>query len=295
MGSYATKAFFKKKLQEFIEDEYKYFEVAPAVDCCPKCEKKANKKIAIATATKDDYPPFHRKCTCSILPLDDDQEADSLNRIRAQYASGEFPMKRCPHCSEWMAGNAQQCTKCGGFIIPVSKGGFMDEFEKIKRDALHSVQEVESKAPPAEQSFLDQLGDTPPPVKESPTSFNFKRVGKAIGILICLAVVLSLLGAYLKGTSYYNPPAQPQYKPSKFDAFVMCQQFVEKKLKAPSTADFASSTESTLTAIDRNTFMIISYVDAQNSFGAKLRNHYACKVQHVDDKNWKLLDLAINN
>jgi hypothetical protein len=59
MGSYATKSFFEKKLKEYSESGDKYFEVAPAVDCCPICEAMANKKILIATATKDDFPPFH--------------------------------------------------------------------------------------------------------------------------------------------------------------------------------------------------------------------------------------------
>jgi|SRR3989304_6382344 len=112
MGAFATKSFFKKKLKEFTESGYKYFEVAPAPDCCPKCAAMANKKILIAPATKDDFPPFHRECRCSILSLDDNQEAGFLNKLKAKYESGIYPMKRCPHCSQWVEGNALKCKHC---------------------------------------------------------------------------------------------------------------------------------------------------------------------------------------
>ncbi len=113
MGAYGTKAYFKSELKEYLKDEYNYFEVYPAPDCCPKCEEKANKKVKIETATSIDYPPFHRKCRCSIISLNDDEEAGSLAKQKARYASGEFPMKRCIHCKEWTAGNSVICEKCG--------------------------------------------------------------------------------------------------------------------------------------------------------------------------------------
>ena len=115
MGAFATKSFFKKKLKEFTNSGYNYFEISPPPDCCPECEAKANKKIMIVTATEDDYPPFHSKCRCDILSLEDNEEAhglDRVNGIRAKYISGEWPMKRCPHCSEWTEGNSVKCRKC---------------------------------------------------------------------------------------------------------------------------------------------------------------------------------------
>jgi len=115
MGGYVTKSFFEQRLKEYTSSDIEYFEVSPAPDCCPICEAKANKKIRIATATKDDFPPFHEECRCSILPLFNDQEAGAHNAQKDRYESGEFPMKRCPHCKEWIPGNARKCNKpkCG--------------------------------------------------------------------------------------------------------------------------------------------------------------------------------------
>ena len=68
MGEYSTKAFFKKRLEEYLEGEDEYFEISTAPDCCPICKLKENRKIAIATASEDDYPPFHSECRCCVLP-----------------------------------------------------------------------------------------------------------------------------------------------------------------------------------------------------------------------------------
>lgn len=115
MGEYLTKSFFKQKLKE-LGRHAEYFEVAPAPNCCPKCAEKANKKIAIATATRKDYPPFHRECICSILPLWDGQEAGHFARQKANWEAGIYPYKICPHCSRWIEGNATVCVHCEGII-----------------------------------------------------------------------------------------------------------------------------------------------------------------------------------
>ena len=75
MGAYAGKLFFKKRLKEWAQGGIEYFEISPPPDCCPMCESKANKKIRIATATTDDFPPFHNECRCAILPLDEHKKA----------------------------------------------------------------------------------------------------------------------------------------------------------------------------------------------------------------------------
>jgi hypothetical protein len=121
MGSYATKSFFKKRLREWAERGIEYFEVNPAPDCCPICEARANKKISAATATMDEFPPFHPECRCAISPLDENKEAGFLNELRARYESGELPMKRCPHCTEWVEGNAERCSRCGKEITAVNQ------------------------------------------------------------------------------------------------------------------------------------------------------------------------------
>ncbi len=81
-------------------------------------------------------------------------------------------------------------------------------------------------------------------------------------------------------------------------AYVMCQDFVKKRLRAPGTAKFPGMFEETssqaTTALGSNSFRVRSWVDAQNGFGALIRNDYVCKVTYTGSDNWRLDDLQMN-
>lgn len=80
-------------------------------------------------------------------------------------------------------------------------------------------------------------------------------------------------------------------------AAIICANFVERSLKAPKSADFPFGRAAYGTAkLDDQKYLVRSYVDAQNSFGAMLRNDYTCGIQYVggsdsDDRSWKLIGL----
>ena len=59
-------------------------------------------------------------------------------------------------------------------------------------------------------------------------------------------------------------------------------------MKAPSTADFPYSDDAhDVERIGTGRFRVISYVDAQNGFGAQIRNNYICLVQTPDSgRTW---------
>lgn len=74
--------------------------------------------------------------------------------------------------------------------------------------------------------------------------------------------------------------APPRSEPT-FDAFTAqssCESFVKRLLKAPSTADFAPHGELQISGSGTGPWTVVGYVDAQNSFGAMLRQNYFCKV-----------------
>jgi hypothetical protein len=62
-----------------------------------------------------------------------------------------------------------------------------------------------------------------------------------------------------------------------------CHQFVSKQLKSPTSASFNSDTD-TVTPVAAG-WMVIGQVDADNSFGAKLRSPFSCRV-HLSSGNW---------
>lgn len=73
-------------------------------------------------------------------------------------------------------------------------------------------------------------------------------------------------------------------------AVAMCQKFVKRTLKAPATANFDNSENGV--APDGTAWMTSGAVDAENSFGAKIRTRFICRLQYDSaQRKWSLLDL----
>ena len=79
----------------------------------------------------------------------------------------------------------------------------------------------------------------------------------------------------------FNEETPLSEKHTKFDALYASRKCVREDLKAPSTADFGRSTDGTR-KINSTTFLVVSHVDAENNFGAKLRRYYSCKIVFID-------------
>ena len=73
----------------------------------------------------------------------------------------------------------------------------------------------------------------------------------------------------------------------EYGARGVCEQFVEDRLKAPSTADFSDVTATESAGV----WTVRGAVDSENSFGAQIRNTYVCQVRHTGGENWRLVDL----
>lgn len=67
------------------------------------------------------------------------------------------------------------------------------------------------------------------------------------------------------------------YGHDMYDALAIAEKAVKEKLKSPATAVFCKSSEYTVSCVG-NTWTISGYVDAQNSFGATLRNTFNVKI-----------------
>lgn len=68
---------------------------------------------------------------------------------------------------------------------------------------------------------------------------------------------------------------------SKTDAWVLAKHEVELKLKSPSSAKFPSMNEAKISEYG-DTYIITSYVDADNSFGAKVRSEFTVTLKKND-------------
>ena len=81
-------------------------------------------------------------------------------------------------------------------------------------------------------------------------------------------------------------------------AYVIAQDLVSKRLKAPSTAKFPKSDYTNGPVINKSV-EIKSYVDSQNAFGAMIRTNYSIRIKQTGDdwadtSNWQVVDFTTN-
>jgi hypothetical protein len=100
-------------------------------------------------------------------------------------------------------------------------------------------------------------------------------IGLAAVIFTCCCIVAS------------NTPKQTTSKSQDkaIEAFIVSQEFVKARLKAPSTAKFPGPSQAQVLIGKDNQYRVISYVDSQNSFGAMLRGNYECLVKYDPAKD----------
>jgi len=71
---------------------------------------------------------------------------------------------------------------------------------------------------------------------------------------------------------------------------------VKEKLKSPSTAKFAGLLlergDYRIYTMPDGSYRVVSWVDAQNSFGAMLRNHWAVKFKK-NGEQWEILSVVV--
>ena len=110
----------------------------------------------------------------------------------------------------------------------------------------------------------------------------------AIGIFMLLGLILWGVSALGSGSGGAGSKVD---KGSNTGAYVVCKDFVEMRLKAPSTAEFSRMYDSDVEKVSGNYWKVESYVDAENSFGAMVRTYFTCEVTYQGDDNWHLEEL----
>jgi len=115
----------------------------------------------------------------------------------------------------------------------------------------------------------------PSPAK---TDHTFRNIG-------CGVIVLLLVGLCISSDrDIAEQQTRERLEGSVEGAAIACQTFVKQQLKAPATAKFPNPyTPGThvMHALPNGVFQISSHVDAQNSFGALIRNTWDCEVRLV--------------
>ncbi|GAA0082983.1 hypothetical protein [Clostridium sp. CTA-6] len=99
-------------------------------------------------------------------------------------------------------------------------------------------------------------------------------------VLLCLSIILCL-GIFVgcSDSSGRGDESEERYK-----AYETAKSYVEDELKSPSTAEFPSASEAKITKLGKDEYKIESYVNAENSFGAKVKSTFSCRIVVDYDK-----------
>lgn len=161
------------------------------------------------------------------------------------------------------------------------------------------IANVQSKKKLPNKTSLDKSKsiNSNSPESTVPTVKKTTNPVTALSMLVFGGLVFMIAFKYL--VSIVNGGnVQPTTSDNSTMAFVQCKTFVKERLKAPSTADFPILDRESINMGD-HTYVIRSYVDSQNSFGAMIRNKTFCKVkwngtEDADIRNWKLIELEMS-
>lgn len=100
-------------------------------------------------------------------------------------------------------------------------------------------------------------------------------------IIIAVFIILFLwkCGCSGKNERNYGDKSTSQTS-SKFLAYNYAEDFVEKRLKSPSTAQFPGVLEKDkhIEELGNHKYKITSWVDSQNGFGAMIRSRFSCTI-----------------
>jgi hypothetical protein len=136
------------------------------------------------------------------------------------------------------------------------------------------------------------------PVKSS-SSFGCLTI---IGVLFLIGFLGSLFSekdsttTETENNSNSVPTKSWREQDNSIMAYIMMEDFVKQQLKAPKSADFPGILDGRaehVKYLGNQKYRIVSYVDAQNSFGASIRNNFIGEIEQTSEDHWKLIMLDI--
>jgi len=123
-----------------------------------------------------------------------------------------------------------------------------------------------------------------------------KQSKKAIGCLTVIIIVVVFFIIIFSGGGGGTPTTQQGTSDSM--AYIQSQAYVKTALKSPASAKFPFA-DYEYKKYEDDSYLITSYVDAQNNFGAMIRNNYTAVLKYLggedaDPNNWELKELIID-
>jgi hypothetical protein len=237
-------------------------QVSTAASACPHCGRPN-----AAEPAPTGRPSAGQSRTC-----------DGASRVSGDTASVSQPPKeaapsvptpiKCPKCGKNIAGDARYCRSC--WYVPVP--------ESAPTASTPGRQDPASQSRPASSQSVGAYEPSPQLVAAR------RRHVSPLAAVLVVAVGALIVGAKVWFAAQSPVPSDTvssaaSNEPTGSDIIVACEKAVRSRLKAPRSADFPGVFDSVSepTKEGDGSYSWRSWVDAQNSFGAKLRTHFQCR------------------
>lgn len=198
----------------------------------------------------------------------------------------------CSSCGTRLDG-AKFCSSCGA-AAPI-------------KSALTGPIVLRTVTQPAAPTLTDPRPLSAATVSDAPTVGSELRTGIAdvvavswpvllgAGVLVILLVLVFAMKAVGDGSisapSYGNTAQTSRNPNDDVMAQVVCEKWVKTQLKAPATAQFDTATR---TSLGNDRYHISGPVDAENGYGALIRNTYDCTVAFTGADTYRYESVVLN-
>jgi len=104
-------------------------------------------------------------------------------------------------------------------------------------------------------------------------------------VIVLLAVASASAVVFIAAR---RPAQSPDPPGESKTVYTTAQYFVMQGLKEPATAKFPNLAEAEVTPLGPHTWRVEAWVDAQDTFGAPVRDTFVCLITQGEDGRWRL-------
>jgi len=228
---------------------------------------------------------------------------------------------QCRECGDKVSTEAATCPHCGTPETTRQSEEVLDQeledwvYERISRgwatprvlDNLLArkipraiaVRYISAAADRLEATGKDRPYVPPPytPRRKAAKGTPSTQAWSCVGCLVLILGTVLILTMFVMSSNSGSAGGGSEDRDRGNMAYFRCQDNVKARLRSPSTADFPFL-DFQVTRRGTSAYVVTSYVDAQNAFGATIRSNFVCTIEYqsgddADPRSWNLIDLTM--